>query len=224
MVSEVLCSGALRICLTGPLVICSNQRHSLLLRGCLVSAASQLRRSPHALPAGVADREERHPTGLGALRIRPVYVHCGTANLFCAVESRAGWHFVKASAHRKAPDFAEALKDVAAHSPRARRIHLVLDNRNIHSRFSLMRHFGWGEGLRLWKRFCVHDTPVHGSWLNQAEVEVSRSEGLPRAASPPQPRDREAVRAPGYPGPLSIPPGVEPPAQAVRPRRHAPFD
>ncbi|WP_158623625.1 flavin monoamine oxidase family protein [Corallococcus llansteffanensis] len=37
------------------------------------------------------------------------------------------------------------------------------DNPNIHSRFSLLRRFGWGQGLRLWKRFCVHYTPVHGS-------------------------------------------------------------
>ncbi|XXF81713.1 transposase [Myxococcaceae bacterium GXIMD 01537] len=27
--------------------------------------------------------------------------------------------------------------------------------------------------MRLWRRFCVHYTPVHGSWLNQAEIEVS---------------------------------------------------
>ena len=49
----------------------------------------------------------------------------------------------------------------------------MLDNLNIHSRFSLTRRFGWDAGLRLWKRFCVHYTPMHGSWLNQAEVEVS---------------------------------------------------
>ncbi|QQR43427.1 transposase [Myxococcus xanthus] len=29
------------------------------------------------------------------------------------------------------------------------------------------------ECRRLWRRFTVHFTPVHGSWLNQAEVELS---------------------------------------------------
>src|SRR5438128_1235972 len=28
-------------------------------------------------------------------------------------------------------------------------------------------------GEQLWDRFTVHYTPVHGSWLNQAEIEIS---------------------------------------------------
>jgi hypothetical protein len=101
------------------------------------------------------------------------YVRCGSANLFCAVEPKAGWHFVKATLCRKAPDFAEALNDIARHYATARRIHLVLDNLNTHSPVSLTRRFGWREGMRLWRRFSVHYTPKHGSWLNQAEMEVS---------------------------------------------------
>ena len=29
-----------------------------------------------------------------------------------------------------------------------------------------------GQGDALWKRFTVHYTPKHGSWLNQAEIEI----------------------------------------------------
>jgi hypothetical protein len=101
------------------------------------------------------------------------YVRCGTANLFCAVEPKAGRHLVKATPNRKAPEFARALRDIAEAYPRARRIHLVLDGLSTHSRFSLTRTFGWTQGLRLWRRFCVHYTPKHGSWLNQAEIEIS---------------------------------------------------
>ena len=28
-------------------------------------------------------------------------------------------------------------------------------------------------GQRIWERFSVHYTPKHGSWLNQAEIELS---------------------------------------------------
>ncbi len=41
------------------------------------------------------------------------YFRCGTANLFCVVEPKAGWHFVKATPNRKSPAFAEALQDIA---------------------------------------------------------------------------------------------------------------
>jgi len=57
--------------------------------------------------------------------------------------------------------------------PFARTIHWVRDNLNIHGPKTLTEHFGeeWGEYL--WNRFIVHYTPKHGSWLNQAEIELS---------------------------------------------------
>jgi hypothetical protein len=33
--------------------------------------------------------------------------------------------------------------------------------------------FGAQVGTWLWQRFTVHYTPKHGSWLNQAEIEIS---------------------------------------------------
>ncbi|HXQ76810.1 MAG TPA: transposase [Gemmatimonadaceae bacterium] len=55
----------------------------------------------------------------------------------------------------------------------ARRIHLVLDNLNIHSLASVLQVLGEFEGRRLWRRFEVHYTPKHASWLNAAELEAS---------------------------------------------------
>ena len=52
-------------------------------------------------------------------------------------------------------------------------IHLVLDNLNIHCERSLTDTFGRIEGQRIWRRFQLHFTPKHGSWLNQAELELS---------------------------------------------------
>ena len=36
-----------------------------------------------------------------------------------------------------------------------------------------MDRFGEKIGGLLWERFTVHYTPKHGSWLNQAEIEIS---------------------------------------------------
>ncbi|MGH9342246.1 MAG: transposase, partial [Terriglobia bacterium] len=51
-------------------------------------------------------------------------------------------------------------------------IHLVMDNLNIHCRKSLTDAFGAETGSEIWDRFTVHYTPTHGSWLNQAEIEI----------------------------------------------------
>jgi hypothetical protein len=47
-----------------------------------------------------------------------------------------------------------------------------MDNRSSHTQRALTDHFGEEEGGALWDRFTVHYTPVHGSWLNQAELEI----------------------------------------------------
>lgn len=101
------------------------------------------------------------------------YVRCGTANVFCAVEPLAGRHITKATANRKAPAFAEVMGDIASRYRRAKKIHLVVDNLNTHCLKSLTTHFGKKRGRKIWRRFAVHYTPKHGSWLNQAEIEIS---------------------------------------------------
>ena len=101
------------------------------------------------------------------------YVRCGTANIFCIVEPLTGNRLTFATANRKRPAFARALRIIAQRYRHARRIHLVLDNLNIHSEVSLVNVLGELEGRRLWRRFVVHYTPKHASWLNAAEIEAS---------------------------------------------------
>jgi hypothetical protein len=48
-----------------------------------------------------------------------------------------------------------------------------MDNLNIHCRKSLTDHLGNKQGRYTWSRLKVHYTPKHGSWLNQAEIELS---------------------------------------------------
>jgi len=56
--------------------------------------------------------------------------------------------------------------------PAAKTIHLVMDNLNIHRQKSLVEAFGAATAAEVWDRFRVHYTPTHGSWLNQAEIEI----------------------------------------------------
>ena len=63
--------------------------------------------------------------------------------------------------------------EIVARYPEADTIHLVLDNLSTHRRKALVDRFGEKIGGLLWERFTVHYTPKHGSWLNQAEIEIS---------------------------------------------------
>ena len=63
--------------------------------------------------------------------------------------------------------------EIAASYPDADTIHLVMDNLSSHSRTAMVQRFGENIGGLLWDRFTVHYTPKHGSWLNQAEIEIS---------------------------------------------------
>jgi hypothetical protein len=100
------------------------------------------------------------------------YERCGTANVFCAVEPKAGRHFTFPTPDRSAFQFAQVAFHLAMKYPEAKTIHLVMDNLNIHCRKSLTDFYGAGVGGEIWNRFTVHHTPTHGSWLNQAEIEI----------------------------------------------------
>ena len=100
------------------------------------------------------------------------YRRAGTANIFCGVEAKAGRHFKRVTEKRSASQWARFMKDVADAYPQADTIHMVLDNLNIHRRRALVNEYGEEPGDALWRRFTMHYTPKHGSWLNQAEIEI----------------------------------------------------
>ena len=101
------------------------------------------------------------------------YLRCGTANIFGVVEPKAGRHLTRATPNRTAGQFALVIRDLVAAYPAAQTIHLVMDNLNIHCCKSVTDHLGRRAGRALWRRLTVHHTPKHGSWLNQAEIELS---------------------------------------------------
>jgi len=112
------------------------------------------------------------PPSRGAKRGATANTRCGTANVFCAIEPKAGRHFTFVTSNRSAFEFARVVCDLALQYPKAKTIHLVMDNLNIHRRKSLTDAFGAEMGGEVWNRFTIHHTPTHGSWLNQAEIEI----------------------------------------------------
>ena len=125
-----------------------------------VSLHAEVRPARPARPGHIAKRDSE-------------YKRCGTANIFAVVEPKAGRHFTCATPNRSGAQFARMVQRVLAAYPSARTVHLVMDNLNIHCEKSLTDHFGRRMGKKLWRRLTVHFTPKHGSWLNQAEIELS---------------------------------------------------
>ena len=88
---------------------------------------------------------------------------CGTANVFCAVEPKAGRHFTEPTPNRSAAEFAQIVAHLAVSYPAASKIHVVMDNLNIHCQKSLTDYYGELAGRYFWNRFAVHYTPKHRS-------------------------------------------------------------
>ena len=121
---------------------------------------SEVRPAVAAAPGRVAQRDSE-------------YGREGTANVFCAVEPKVGKHFTFPTPDRSAPELAQVLERILRSYRDADTVHLVMDNLNIHCAKTLTDFYGEELGSFLWSRFTAHYTPKHGSWLNQAEIEIS---------------------------------------------------
>ena len=120
-----------------------------------------------------ADVRPPRPAGSGReARYDSEYERRGTANVFCAVEPKAGRHFTFVTPDRSGVEFAKALFEVAMAYPEAETIHLVMDNLSTHSHKSLADLCGDESAGRSGAVSRRTTRLVHGSWLNQAEIEI----------------------------------------------------
>lgn len=119
-------------------------------------------------------KETRIPCGPGEPeKVDSVYVRNGVADVFMISEPLAVRRETVVTESRTAMDFAEILKYTSdTLYPKAERIILVTDNLNTHSPASLYKTFPPEEARRLTERFEWHYTPIHGSWLDMAEIEI----------------------------------------------------
>ena len=112
-------------------------------------------------------------TTLGPTKVDYEYVRHGTTNLFVAVEPKAGQRIVSVTEHRGKVDFVEFIGELLSTAyANARRVHLVLDNLNIHFKKSFDDVLGKRAATKLLRRVQFHYTPKHASWLNMAEIEI----------------------------------------------------
>ena len=122
------------------------------------------------------------------------YVRNGTTNLFVAVEPKAGKRVVSVTEHRGKVDFVAFIDELLTCTyAKARRVHLVLDNLNIHFRKSFEDVLGKRAAAKLLRRVQFHYTPKHASWLNMAEIEIGilNRQCLDRRIPNPQALQRE---------------------------------
>jgi hypothetical protein len=102
------------------------------------------------------------------------YRRNGTANLFMSFDPDRGWRHVSVTDRRTKRDFADEMRRLVDEDyPEADVIRLVADNLNTHTTAALYETFPPAEARRIAKKLEFHYTPKHGSWLNQAEIELS---------------------------------------------------
>ena len=102
------------------------------------------------------------------------YVRNGTANIFMAVEFKAGKRVTQVTKRRTMVDFAQFVKMLVDEEyPDVENIRLVMDNLNTHKEKSFYEAFTEDEAERILDKIEFHYTPKHASWLNAAEIEIN---------------------------------------------------
>jgi hypothetical protein len=119
-------------------------------------------REPLPIAPGRAGRFDSH------------YERRGMAHVLMAFEPLSGWRKVELSERRRGREFAGMVRRLLEEDyPRAERIRLVCDNLSTHSPAAFYESFPPEVARSLTKRIEFIYTPVHGSWLNIVEIELS---------------------------------------------------
>jgi len=101
------------------------------------------------------------------------YARNGTANIFMAVEFKAGKRVTQVTERRTMTDFALFVKMLLDEYPDVEVVRLVTDNLSTHKEKSFYETFSKDEAERILSRVEFHYAPKHASWLNAAEIEIS---------------------------------------------------
>lgn len=132
----------------------------------------QLLSTPH----GERKANLKHST-----RIDHEYKRHGVRNIFVATSPFKGTRTVEVTKRRTSKDTADFIWKYCMETHKdAKRVHLVLDNLNTHTKKSLLKVWGKVKYLEFKNHVTPHYTPYHASWLNMAELEINalKSQGL----------------------------------------------
>ena len=101
------------------------------------------------------------------------YIRNGTANIFMAVEFKAGKRVTQVTERRTMSDFAQFMKVLVIDEySETEVVRVVSDNLNIHKEKAFYEAFSEDEAKQILKKIEFHYTPKHASWLNAAEIEI----------------------------------------------------
>ncbi|MEJ7632469.1 MAG: IS630 family transposase [Rubrobacteraceae bacterium] len=138
-------------------VVCFDERPCQLL--------ADVRQTPPPRPGG---------PGGGARLVDHEYERGGTANAHVSFEPLTGWRRVEITQRGRKQEFAEQVRRLAEEDyPQAGKIRLVLDNLSTHAASAFYEAFDPERARCLARRVEFVYTPVHGSWLNMAEISIS---------------------------------------------------
>jgi hypothetical protein len=102
------------------------------------------------------------------------YVRNGAANIFMAVEFKAGKRVTQVTRRRTMEDFALFVKKLVDREySDVEVIRLITDNLNTHKEKAFYETFSKNEAERILSKIEFHYTPKHASWLNVAEIEIN---------------------------------------------------
>ena len=96
------------------------------------------------------------------------YYRHGTLSLYAALDVKSGKVTGKTAKRHTSAEFIEFLSGVVQQAPKAREIHIVLDNLSAHKTKAVE------EFLRVHPRVRFHFTPTYSSWLNQVELSFAK--------------------------------------------------
>jgi hypothetical protein len=98
----------------------------------------------------------------------------GTRAIVCFFDPNRGWRRMTVGDSRTAVDWAEQVRVLLDEDyPTARKVTLVCDHLNRPTPAALYAAFPAAQARALARRLEIHDTPVHGRWLDVAEIELS---------------------------------------------------
>lgn len=107
------------------------------------------------------------------------YKREGTRNVFMCLEPKGCYRHVEVTERRTKPGtrlrvFAEQMRQLVDELyPEAEKLRVVMDQLNTHTGASLYEAYEPSEARRILSKLEFHYTPKHGSWLNQAQIELS---------------------------------------------------
>lgn len=145
-----------------------DQQHLLI---CMDEASRQVL-SDHKPPLSAKPKQGSKPGTLK--RVDDKYVREEVRALFMFYNPLDGWRRVGCRDSRTRVDWAEEVRQLLeVDYPQAETITLVCDNLNTHTITSLYHTFHAELAGNLRRRLKLVFTPINGSWLNMAEIELS---------------------------------------------------